>query len=158
MRKLGAQRLARAFIVVTMLLAPLLPRTALAELEEPVLERYVIGHGGDPATTGSSVNAFIHDDQFSNATAQASTFFHTATGNDVLRLKVWRRVASGEIVFALLVSRVEIRGYDQSGKGVYSHDLPDFSFGDSASGNWVRRLRVPKDVHRWEITYVGNYE
>lgn len=135
-----------------------LPATARGQSEDPVLERYVIGHGGTLPSGSGNINAFIQDDQFAGGTAQASTFFDAGADGDFLHLRVWRHVPAGQIVFALLVFRVEVRGYDAAGQLVHSRDLPDFSFGDSQSGNWTRKLRVPKKAQRWEISYIGNYE
>ncbi len=135
-----------------------LPATAHGQSEDPVLERYVIGHGGTLPSDGGNVNAFIHDDRFGGGTAQASMFFDAGADGDFLHLRVWRHVPADRIVFALLVFRVEVRGYDATGQLVHSRDLPDFSFGDSQSGNWTRKLRVPKKAQRWEISYIGNYE
>jgi hypothetical protein len=136
----------------------LLPGLVQAQLQEPLLERYVIGHGADGGPERGNVHAFVQDDRFGGGTAQASVFLDTGAEQDFLHLRVWRHVNPDEIVFALLVFRVEIRGYDATGKTVYSRDLADFSFGDSASGNWLRKVRLPKKAHRWEIGFVGNYE
>jgi hypothetical protein len=134
------------------------PGAAPAFAGEAVLERYTLGHGGDLSGPSGSVSAFLHDDRFGNGTAEASVFLDTGEDHDFLHLRVWRQVPPGQIVFALLVFRVEVRGYDFGGKTVHSRDLADFSFGDSASGQWLRKLRVPKGIHRWEVTFVGNYE
>lgn len=156
---IAARRGLRPWLLAVVLVPALtaaLPTGAEAQLVEPVLERYVLGHGG--TSTNGNVNAFIEDDSFGGGTAEASTFFDSGADADYLYLRVWRHVPRDTIVFALLVFRVEVRGYDPGGTLVHTRNLEGFSFGDSASGSWLRKLRVPHHVARWEITYIGNYE
>ena len=76
-----------------------------------------------------------------------------------LSLKVWRKVAKGEITFALLVFRIEIRGYDYTGTLIYSQDLDGFTFGDSKSGSWSEELKnLPVNIQQIKVTFFGNYE
>lgn len=68
-------------------------------------------------------------------------------------------VAEGEVTFALLVFRIEIRGYDYSDTIIYSRDLDGFTFGDSKSGTWTKHLKVlPTSIKYITITFIGNYE
>jgi hypothetical protein len=99
------------------------------------------------------------DDNLGNGTAAARIVWTpTATGSQ-LALKVTRRVRRDEITFALLVFRVEIRGYDAQDVLLYSRDLDGFTFGDSSSGRWFERLKdLPTDIARLTISFVGNYE
>lgn len=135
------------------------PRPALAQgpEPEPVLETYSVAHGGDGGAAG--LTAVLLDKNLGNGTAEARIVFSpTATGNQ-LALKVTRRVRRGEITFALLVFRVEIRAYDAQDAPVYSRDLDGFTFGDSSSGRWFEKLKdLPADIARLTISFVGNYE
>lgn len=126
--------------------------------QEPVLERYSIGHGGDQGGDPEFA-ALLADGAFGNGTARAFVRFtlHDETGR--LSLKVWRIVRSGEITFALLVSHSRVHGYDATGTLVYSRDLEGFVFGDSQSGKWSQHLKdLPVDIRRIRITFFGNYE
>ncbi len=77
----------------------------------------------------------------------------------MLFLRVVRDTTETEIVFALLVFRVEIRAHDGGGNLVYTRDLPGFTFRDSAPGRWHERLAgLPTDLSQIEITFYGNYE
>jgi hypothetical protein len=125
--------------------------------DEGVLEKYVIGHGGDQ-TQPNGLYAFIRDNLFGNGTAQAHVVLDNETDFNSLHLRVWRRVEEGQIVFALLVFRVEIRAYDVQDNLVYSQELAGFTFGDSRSGNWRRSFRIPRDASLIRVTFFGNYE
>ena len=144
---------ALAVVVLALLLSPV-----LAGAQEPVLEEYVIGHGG---TLGGppDVQAHLFDPHLGNGDTRASVRFGIANNSGALRLGVWRVVRPGEIVFALLVFRVEVRGFDSGGAVVFSRDLPGFTFGDSQSGSWFRLLRgLPASVSQVRVKYIGNYE
>lgn len=131
--------------------------------QEPVLENYSITHGGDPETTPSGVKATLFDKFFGGNTgggaAKARVAFNTKDNSSRLSLKVWRKVRSGEIAFALLVFRIEVRGYDTMDELVYSRDLDGFTFGDSRSGHWSQKLQdLPANIQQIRVTYIGNYE
>lgn len=127
--------------------------------QEPVLESYSMTHGGDPQTTPSGVNANLFDKFFGGGTAKARVIFNTRDDSSRLSLKVWRKVGSGAITFALLVFRIEVRGYDSLGGLVYSRDLDGFTFGDSSSGQWSQKLQhLPANIQQMRITFIGNYE
>ncbi|BBA33715.1 hypothetical protein sS8_1758 [Methylocaldum marinum] len=133
------------------------PKEASAE-QQSILEMYAISHGG---STGISppLGATIDDQSFGGGTAKARLRFETAQDAGRLSLKVWRRVRSGEFVFALLVFQIDVRGYDDQGQLVYSTSPEPFSFGDSASGFWSANLEdLPPDIQKIEIVFYGNYE
>ncbi|MBM4065387.1 MAG: hypothetical protein FJ266_07060 [Planctomycetes bacterium] len=127
--------------------------------QEAALEEYSVSHGGTSETDLSGFSAKLSDKYFGNGTAKASVTFKMRDDSGTLSLKVWRKVAKGEITFALLVFRIEIRGYDYSDTLVYSQDLDGFTFGDSQSGNWSKHLKdLPVDIQQIKITFFGNYE
>ena len=125
---------------------------------DSVLEGYTIAHGG---TLGGppGLDAVLFDEFLGNGDAKARVKLDTRQNPGALTLRVWRNVKRGDFTFALLVFRVEIQGFDAEGEPIYQRELGGFTFGDSASGNWVRTVRdVPEDVRRLEIAFVGNYE
>lgn len=127
--------------------------------QESILENYSISHGGTAETTPSGFSAKLSDKYFGNGTAKASIHFKMKDNSSTLSLRVWRKVPRGEITFALLVFRTEIRGYDYSGTLIYSQDLDGFTFGDSKSGNWKKeRKDLPANIRQITITFFGNYE
>ena len=127
--------------------------------QEPVLESYSITHGGDPETTPSGVKANLFDKFFGGGTTKARVAFNTKDNSSHLSLRVWRNVRSGEITFALLVFRIEVRGHDALGGLVYSRDLEGFTFGDSRSGQWSQKLQdLPVNIQQIRTTFIGNYE
>jgi hypothetical protein len=145
-----------ASFVIAAGLQALHPRPARAQ--EPVLESYSISHGGSQALP-SGVDAIISDRFFGNGTARARIQLDENDESSRLSMTVWRRVRQGEIVFALLVFRVEVRGLDASGMLVYSRDLMGFTFGDSSGDLWSRRLRdLPPGLAEIRVTFFGNYE
>src|SRR5687767_6391236 len=126
---------------------------------DSVLEEYIIGHGGTLGGPSGGINAVLLDDFLGNGDAKALARLDTRENPGTLTLRVWRKVKRGDFTFALLVFRVEIRGFDAAGEPIYQHELGGFTFGDSASGNWTRTLRnIPEDIRRLQITFVGNYE
>jgi len=127
--------------------------------QETTLEEYSVSHGGTSETNPSGFSAKLFDRYFGNGTAKASVTFKMRDDSGTLSLRVWRKVAKGEITFALLVFRIEIRGYDYSDTLVYTQDLDGFAFGDSKSGNWAEKLRnLPTNIRQITITFFGNYE
>jgi hypothetical protein len=130
-----------------------------SKAEGAILEHYVLQHGGDSAGISEGIRFSLQDDHFGEGTAKAKIAFNTRGQQGYLSLKVCRTVKQGEIVFALLVFGVEIRGYTSNGDLVYSKDLEPFSFGDSKSGKWTALFRdLPVNITRLEVTYLGNYE
>jgi hypothetical protein len=127
--------------------------------QETTLEEYSVSHGGTSETNPSGFSARLFDRYFGNGTAKASVTFKMRDDSGTLSLKVWRKVSKGEITFALLVFRVEIRGYDYSDTIVYSQDFSGFTFGDSKSGNWSEELKnLPANIRQITVTFFGNYE
>lgn len=138
-----------------------------AAQDRPVLENYSF-QLGKPGSVEASTGAELHfKDRFiGNGTASGSIKLLEQSSSStlaqrplLLMLEVKRTVKPGEIVFALLVFGVEIRGYDSNDAVVFSRDLPEFSFGDSASGEWYERIPdLPTNLARLAITFYGNYE
>ena len=127
--------------------------------QEPILENYSIGYGSGEEATNSGINVTLFDKFFGGGTAKAFLEFTTKNNSGNLTLKVWRNVRKGEISFALLVFRIEVRGYDSQSEVVYSRDLDGFTFGDSKSGNWSKKLHnLPASIQQIKVSYVGNYE
>jgi hypothetical protein len=125
---------------------------------EAVLEEYSIGHGG---TLGGppAIVASLSDPFFGNGDAEASIEFDMEDETGSLALKVWRVVEPGNISFALLVFRVEVRAHDEAGTLVFSRDLDGFTFGDSMSGIWTEVLNeLPSSIRQVGVTFFGNYE
>jgi hypothetical protein len=129
-----------------------------ARAQEPILEKYVLGFGSDNSMASEGVVVDMHDKAFGGGNAQAHLYLKTEENADSLRLNVWRLAKKGETSFALLVFRIEVRGYDFLGKSVFSQDLDGFTFGDSSSGWWWKSLKIPADVQLLHVTFVGNYE
>lgn len=127
--------------------------------DEPVLEEYIISHGGAPGVTPAGITAELSDKFFGNGTATALLQFVTKNDSSELFLRVRRKVKRRDFTFALLVFRVEVRGFDLEGMQIYSQDLSGFSFGDSQSGRWTERLQqLPANIQRIQVTFIGNYE
>jgi len=125
---------------------------------QAVLESYVISHGGNQDINSSGVVASLSDEFFGNGTAQAHITFRTKRNSSNLLLGVSRYVPPKTITFALLVFRIEVRGYDAAGELIYSHDLKGFAFGDSSSGNWSTNLEnLQANTRQIRITFFGNY-
>jgi hypothetical protein len=125
---------------------------------ESVLEEYSIGHGG---TLGgpTAIEANLSDPAFGNGDAEASIELNMGNETGSLGLKVWRVVEPGNISFALLVFRVEVRAHDEAGTLVFSRDLDGFTFGDSMSGIWTEVLNeLPSSIRQVKVTFFGNYE
>lgn len=102
--------------------------------QEPILETYSISHGGNQATKPSEVEAELFDKSFGGGTAKAQIRFMAGHTPGSLLLQVFRTVSPGRSTFALLVPRIEVRGYDFAGVQVYARDVEGFVFGDSQSG------------------------
>ncbi len=129
-----------------------------ARAQEAILESYSIGHGGNQ-TAPQGLTATLADSSFGNGTARARILFDEGDVSSKLSLLVRRRVRPDEIVPALLVFRIEIRGLDGLGIPVYSRDLDGFAFGDSRSGLWFKKLDdLPPGVGQISVTFFGNYE
>jgi hypothetical protein len=127
--------------------------------QEPVLENYLLSHGGTPGARSDGIAARLSDEYFGNGTAKARVRLKIKEGSTNLFLRVHREVGPHEIAFALLVSRVEIRGYDSAGSLLFSRDLDGFTFGDSKSGEWSAALRdIPAGVGQLRVVFFGNYE
>ena len=145
-----AMKFTRAAVVALALAAA---PPALAQ--ETVLERYSFS----PGESADSVRLELFDRSLGNGTAKSRVRLSGSASAGTLALRVNRRVAPGEVVFALLVFKVEVRGYDASGATLYSRDLEGFTFGDSRPGRWSQTLAdVPSGLARIEVTYYGNYE
>lgn len=138
------------------------PAPVQGQVQEPVLERYVLQVG---STESFGAEAVLFDRFFGHGTARSRHVFtgpptlEDVDGTGRLVLRVWRIVDDDEITFALLVFRVEVRGFDAEGMLAYSRTLKGFTFGDSESGEWRRVLQdIPAEVIRLAVTYFGNYE
>lgn len=135
-------------------------RTAIGQ--DAVLEHYVFGVGQNSEGTTSA----LRDRAFGGGTARAGLLFtDTVSGGTTgdpsgeLSIGVKRKVAPGEIVFALLCFGIEISGFDEAGMQVFAKDLPGFTFGDSQPGTYAKRIRkIPTTVSRLEVKFIGNYE
>ena len=139
----------------------------LLATETTVLERYSFQLGTRSLPGHSQgVELRVNDRFFGNGTARSrlalieqSSSSNLTNRPMMLQLHVERDVRQDEVVFALLVFRVEIRGYDSQGALAYTKDLPGFTFGDSASGRWYERLAgLPTDLSQLVVTFFGNYE
>jgi hypothetical protein len=141
-----------SFVLGLFLLAAASPAPA----QETVLERYAF----EPGENAGGVRLELFDRQLgAGGSAKSRIRFSGSDGAATLNLRVSRRVAPGELVFALLVFKVEVRGYDASGATIYSRDLDGFTFGDAQSGKWTQTLTgIPAAVTRVEVIYYGNYE
>lgn len=148
------------FLAITLVVSASGVRVAHAQ--EPVLEHYVLQVG---AQDGDGTEVALHDRFFGHGTARSRIVFTgpeelgNPAGTGTLVLRVWRIVEPGEITFALLVFGVEVRGFSADGTTVYERDFRGFTFGDSASGQWRRKLEdLPSTLVRLEVTFTGNYE
>ena len=151
----------RAFLFISILILFVFEIWTLQPLfsQEAILEEYSVGHGGESETSLSGFSAKLSDKYFGNGTAKASVTFKMKDDSVILSLKVRRKVAEGKITFALLVFRIEIRGYDYSDTLVYSRDIDGFTFGDSKSGRWSKQLKdLSTNIQHITITFFGNYE
>lgn len=145
-----------ASLTLTLALSLFGVQSALAQ--ESVLEKYVFSHGGTPGDKPDGVEARLHDKYFGSGTAKAHIRLKSKGELASLSLDVFRDVKPGHLTLALLVSRVEIRGYDLSGVLLYSRDLDGFSFGDSRSGDWSEDVDdIPANAQQISIIFVGNY-
>src|SRR5215216_4527166 len=127
--------------------------------QEPVLETYVVSHGGTSGARPDGLDVKLSDKHFGNGTARARIRLKTTGDSGSLSLNVYREVGPGEVTFALLVFRVEVRGYDSAGLLIYSKDLDGFRFGDSKSGEWQEQLRdIPLSIQLLKVVFIGNYE
>lgn len=146
-----------SFILVMMVYEIWTPQPLFSE--GTTLEEYSVSHGGTPETKLSGFSARLSDKYFGNGSAKVSVTFKIRDDASILLLRVWRKVAQGEITFALLVFRIEIRGYDYSDNLVCFRDLEGFTFGDSKSGYWSKQLKtLPTNIKHITITFFGNYE
>ncbi|MGJ5815237.1 hypothetical protein [Paludibaculum fermentans] len=139
--------------------------------ENTVLERYTFAMAQAGGQTGakdqsSGGEVRFRDRFFGNGTATSRlTLLEESSSSDrtnrplLLTLNVDRQVEEGEIVFALLVFRVEVVGRDLDGNVVFQREFPGFRFGDSASGHWYERMGgLPTNLAQLTVTYFGNYE
>jgi hypothetical protein len=122
--------------------------------EETVAEHYSLTIG--TSSTGTDLQLF--DKRFGDGTARARIKVVGQGESTRLSMRVSRNVSPGQIVFALLVFKVEVRGYDAAGALLFSEDFEGFTFGDSASGKWAEALTLPAEVVRIDATFFGNYE
>jgi hypothetical protein len=131
-----------------------------------VLERYSFQLGTTNAVNQSPGGELRFTDRFfGNGTAQSRIILLEESSSSMvmnrpmmLSLQVRRVVKEGEIVLALLVSRVEIRGYDSSGQLIWLRDMAGFRIGDSSSGRWHERVGgLPTGLAQITVTFYGNY-
>jgi len=131
--------------------------------QEPILEAYTIGHGGSQTPSLEGFDSRLSDQNFGSGPGPHGTKsviqFNTESDHSNLLLQVYRVVPKGTIVFALIVTRVEVRAFNSQGIQVYSRNLSGFVFGDSASGNWNQSLfDLPANVAQVKVTFFGNFE
>jgi hypothetical protein len=131
--------------------------------QEPVLEAYTIGQGGSQSLSLDGFDSQLSDEGFGSVTGLHATKsviqFNTESDHSNLFLQVYRTVPKGTIIFALIVTRVEVRAFNSQGTPIYSRDLGGFVFGDGASGNWSQSLfDLPANVAQIKVTFFGNYE
>lgn len=140
----------RVMILVSSLLS-----VGIAASEQPILETYSFAVGGD----GKRVDASLLDRAFGGGTARARVWFAGKEAEGELRLRIWRTVRPGEIVFALLCFGVQTRCYDAEGKEIFRDETDGFTFGDSAPGEYkVRFEDLPANLARVQVRFIGNYE
>jgi hypothetical protein len=131
--------------------------------QEPVLEAYTIGQGGSQSLSLDGFDSRLSDQGFGSVTGLHATKsiiqFNTEVAHSNLSLQVYRVIPKGTIIFALIVTRVEVRAFNSQGEPIYSRDLGGFVFGDGASGNWSQSLfDLPANVAQIKVTFFGNYE
>ena len=127
--------------------------------QEPVLESYIVSHGGAPGARPDGLDVKLTDKYFGTGTARARIRLKTKANTGSLSLSVSREVSPGEVTFALLVFRVEVRGYDSAGTVIYSRDLDGFRFGDSRPGEWFEEVSdIPVNIQQVKVVFIGNYE
>jgi hypothetical protein len=131
--------------------------------QEPVLEAYTIGQGGSQSLSLDGFDSRLSDQGFGSVPGLHATKsiiqFNTEGAHSNLSLQVYRVVPKGTIIFALIVTRVEVRAFNSQGTPIYSRDLGGFVFGDGASGNWSQSLfDLPANVAQIKVTFFGNYE
>jgi hypothetical protein len=131
--------------------------------QEPVLEAYTIGQGGSQSLSLDGFDSRLSDQGFGSVPGLHATKsiiqFNTEGDHSNLSLQVYRVVPKGTIIFALIVTRVEVRAFNSQGAPIYSRDLGGFVFGDGASGNWSQSLfDLPANVAQIKVTFFGNYE
>jgi hypothetical protein len=132
-------------------------------IQEPVLEAYTIGQGGSQSLSLDGFDSRLSDQGFGSVPGLHATKsiiqFNTEGDHSNLSLQVYRVVPKGTIIFALIVTRVEVRAFNSQGAPIYSRDLGGFVFGDGASGNWSQSLfDLPANVAQIKVTFFGNYE
>lgn len=122
---------------------------------ETILERYLL-----KADAGiGSLDFRLSDRSFGGGTAKSVLAWKSTTDGARLTMTVSRSVKPGEVVFALLVFHVEVRGYDETGQLTYSESIGGFTFGDSEGGRWEKNLSAaPVDLTRIVVAFYGNYE
>jgi hypothetical protein len=131
--------------------------------QEPVLEAYTIGQGGSQSLSLDGFDSRLSDQGFGSVPGLHATKsiiqFNTESDHGNLFLQVYRVIPKGTIIFALIVTRVEVRAFNSQGVNVYSRDLGGFVFGDGASGNWSQPLfDLPANVAQIKVTFFGNFE
>jgi hypothetical protein len=144
-------------ILVTLVSALLNARSVYGQ--EPTLENYVVSHAGTPGARPDGLDVKLTDKYFGNGAAKARIRLKTKGDSGSLSLSVYREVGPGEVTFALLVFRVEVRCYGSAGSLIYSRDLSGFRFGDSQSGEWQEELNdIPTSIQQLNVVFIGNYE
>ncbi|MFN3649374.1 MAG: hypothetical protein ACK47B_07305 [Armatimonadota bacterium] len=143
-----------------LVLVALVVSAAPAAEELPVLERYSLDSLGERR----GLVYELYDQSFGGGDAEARLRLRRTRSAGSLTVRVSRTVRRGQVSFALLGERVEVRGYSGDDQVLYSRDFAGLEkegiyFGDSRSGNWVRKLSgIPAEVRRIEVTFYGNYE
>jgi hypothetical protein len=146
---------------ILMILFLYLVWNADAQVSPPVLEQYnfEMGDSGGELT-------FL-DQRLGRGTAQMRIELRTGQNAHDLRLEVFRHVPPGQVVFALLLERVEITFYNSEGAAIRKIVLDEslgegglFILGDSNDGYFrlQRTFKGLNSARRVTISLFGNYE
>lgn len=135
---------------------------ASAQVSPPVLEQYNFEMGN----SGGIELSFL-DQNLGNGSAQLRFVLQPCQNTHELRLEVFRHVPPEQVVFALLLERVEITFLNSTGaqirKVVVDETLGEgglFILGDSNDGYFrlQRNFRGLNSARRVTISLFGNYE
>lgn len=146
---------------ILMILFLCLAWNAAAQVSPPVLEQYdfEMGDSGGELT-------FL-DQRVGRGTAQMRFELRVCQNAHDLRLEVFRHVPPGQVIFALLLERVEITFYNSAGAAIRMIVLDEslgegglFILGDSNDGYFrlQRTFKGLNSARRVTISLFGNYE
>jgi hypothetical protein len=133
-----------------------------AQVSPPVLEQYNFEMGTSGAVELSFLDQNIH-----NGSAQFRLELRKCQNEHDLRIEVFRHANPGQILFALLLERIEITFYNSSNTPIRTIVLDEslgnqglFIIGDSNDGYFraQRTLKGLTAARRVTISLFGNYE